>query len=74
MFLHFCHCYDLLPVPADQGTLLYFATFLANAKGLQHRTIIGYLNGVHVLHINMGLPDPLKGALRLQKCLRAIHI
>ena len=36
--------------------------------------IIGYLYGVHVLHINMGLPDPLKGAVRLQKCLRAIHI
>ena len=74
MFLQFCHCYGLLPILADQETLLYFATFLADAKGLQHGTIIGYLYGVHALHINMGLPDPLKGALRLQKCLRAIHI
>ena len=74
MFLQFCHCYGLLPIPADQETLLYFATFLADAKGLQHRTITGYLYGVHVLHIGVGLPDPLKGALKLQKCLRAIHI
>ena len=73
MFLQFCHCYSLLPIPADQETLLYFATFLAGAKCLQHGTIIRYLYGVHALHINMGLLDPLKGALRLHKCLRAIH-
>ena len=45
MFLQFCHCYGLLPIPADQETLLYFATFLVSAKGLQHGTIIGYLYG-----------------------------
>ena len=49
-----------LPIPTDQETLLYFATFLADAKGLQHGTIIGYLYGVLALHINMGLLDPLK--------------
>ena len=74
MFLQFCHCYGLLPIPADQETLLYFATFLADAKGLHHRTIISYFYGVHALHIDMGLSDPLKGPLRVQKCLRAIHI
>ena len=74
MFLQFCHWYGLLPILADQETLLYFATFLANAKGLQHGTIIGYLYEVHALHFNMGLLDPLKGALGLQKCLRTIHI
>ena len=46
MFLQFCHCYGLLPIPADQETLLYFATFLADAKGLQPGTIIRYLYGV----------------------------
>ena len=70
----FCHYYGLLPVPTDQEMLLNFATFLANAKGLQYCTIIRYLYRVHALHINMSLPDPLKGALRLHKCLRAIHI
>ena len=73
-FLQFCHCYGLLSVPADQETLLYFATFLANARVLQHGTIVGYLYGVWVLHIDMGLPNPLKGALQLHKCLWAIHI
>ena len=46
MFLQFCHCYSLLPVPANQETLLYFATFLVDAKGLQPGTIISYLYGV----------------------------
>ena len=73
-FLQFCHCYGLLPVPMDQETLLYFATLLANARGLQHGTIVGYLYGMWALHIDMGLPDPLKGALQLHKCLWAIHI
>ena len=73
-FLQFCHCYSLLPVPTNQETLLYFATFLANAKGLQHGTILSYVYGVQALHINMGLSDPLKGALWLHKCFWAIHI
>ena len=73
-FLQFCHCYGLLPVPVDQEKLLYFATFLADDRGLQHRTIVDYLYGVQVLHIDMGLPDPLKSALQLQICLWAIHI
>ena len=53
---------------------MYFATFLGDARGLQHETIVGYLYGVQALHINMGLMDPLKGALQLHKCLWAIHI
>ena len=53
---------------------MYFVTFLADAKGLQHGTIIGYLYGVQVLHIDMGLSDQLKGTLYLHKCLWAIHI
>ena len=43
MFLQFCHYYGLLLVPANQETLLCFATFLADAKGLQHGTILRYL-------------------------------
>ena len=68
------HCYGLLPVPANQETLLCFTTFLADAKVLQKRTILGYLYGVRALHIDMGLSDPLKGALWLHKGLLAIHI
>ena len=73
-FLQFCHHYGLLPVPADQETLLYFATLLANARGLQHRITVGYLYRVQMLHIDMSLPDPLKGALQLHKCPQTIHI
>ena len=64
---------QLLLLPANQKTLLCFATFLADAKGLQHRTILRYLYGVKMLHIDMGLWDPLKGALWLHKGLWAIH-
>ena len=45
IFLQFCQYYDLLLVPADQETLLCFATFLADAKGLQHRTVLGTCMG-----------------------------
>ena len=71
-FLQFSHCYGLLPASADQETLLCLVTFLADAKGLQRGTILGYQYGVRVLHINMGLSDPLKGALWLHKDLWAI--
>ena len=74
MFLQFFLYYSLLPVPADQETLLCFATFLADAKGLQHGTILRYLYGMRVLHFDMSLSDPLKGALQLHKGLQAIHI
>ena len=74
MFLQFCHYYGLLPVPDDQETLLHFATFLADAKGLQHGTIHGYLYGVRVLYIDMGLSNPLKGTFWLYKGLQTIHI
>ena len=63
-----CQC------PANQETLLCFATFLADAKCLQHGTILRYLYGVRVLHIDMGLSDQLKGALWLHKGLQAIHM
>ena len=52
----------------------YFATFLADARGLQHGTIVGYLYAVQVLHMDMGLVDPPTGALWLHKCLWAIHV
>ena len=74
MFLQFFHYYSLLMVPADQETYLCFATFLADPKGLQHGMIIRYLYGLRVLHIDMGLPDPLKGTLWLCKGPWAIHI
>ena len=72
-FLQFCHNCGLLPVPANQGTLLCFATFLADAKGLQHGTILRYLYEVRALHIDLGLSDPLKG-IPAEKGLWAIHI
>ena len=74
--IHFssCHCYGLLLVPTNQETLLCFTTFLADAKGLQHRTILCYLYGVWALHINMGLSDHLKGAVWLHKGIWVIHI
>ena len=73
-FLQFCHYYGLLPVPTDQEMLLYFATFLDDARGLQHGTIVGYVYRVWMLHIDMGLLNPLKGALWLHKCFQAIHV
>ena len=59
---------DLLP--ASEGTLVYFASYLA--RTVRHSTIKLYLAAVRNLHIMAGFNDPLKGKLLLHKVLRGI--
>ena len=57
-------------LPASEGTLIYFASYLARA--VHHCTIKLYLAAVRNLHITAGYSDPLKGKLLLHKVLRGI--
>ena len=57
-------------LPASEGTLVYFASYLA--RTVQHSTIKLYLAAVRNLHISAGYNDPLKGKLLLRKVLRGI--
>ena len=74
-FLQFCLMNRLTTpegaiLPASEGTLVYFASFLA--RTVRHSTIKIYLAAVRNLHIISGYEDPLRGRLLLQKILRGI--
>ena len=57
-------------LPASEGTLIYFASYLA--RTVKHSTIKLYLAAVRNLHISCGHRDPLSGKLLLKKILRGI--
>ena len=57
-------------LPASEGTLIYFASYLA--RTVKHSTIKLYLAAVRNLHISCGHGDPLSGKLLLKKILRGI--
>ena len=57
-------------LPASEGTLVYFASFLA--RTVRQSTIKIYLAAVRNLHIVSGYEDPLQGRLLLRKILRGI--
>ena len=57
-------------LPASEGTLIYFASYLA--RTVKHSTIKLYLAAVCNLHISCGHGDPLSGKLLLKKILRGI--
>ena len=56
--------------PASEGTLIYFASYLA--RTVKHTTIKLYLSAVRNLHISCRHGDPLYGKLLLHRVLRAI--
>ena len=56
-------------LPASEGTLIYFASYLARTI---HNTIKLYLSAVRNLHISCGHGNPLHGKLLLHKVLRGI--
>ena len=55
-------------LPASEGTLIYFASYLA--RTVRHCTIKIYLAAVRNLHIVSGYNDPLQGKLLLKKDLK----
>ena len=74
-FLEFCLMNRLLGPdrdvpPASEGTLVYFASYLA--RTVSHSTIKLYLAAVRNLPITAGYNDPLKGKLLLRKVLHGI--
>lgn len=71
LFLDFCSRMNLLPLPANERTLILFATELAQAR--EHSSIRVYLSGVRHLHIVNGWPNPPEGNQRLELVLKGIR-
>ena len=76
-FIQFCFSNRLVSqegdiFPASEGTLIYFASYLA--RTVKHSTIklLVYLAAVRNLHISCGHGDPLSGKLLLKKILWGI--
>ena len=74
-FICFCLMHRLVHdsgdiLPASEGTLIYFASYLA--RSVRHSTIRLYLAAVRNLHILCGHSDPLAEKLLLRKVLKGI--
>lgn len=69
-YLSFCHQYAYTPLPATGDQLCMYVAFLA--RRLQYSSIKQYLNVVRVLHMQVGLPNPL-GDFNLHRTLRGIR-
>ena len=75
-YLRFCLYFGFTPVPASHRTVILYAVFLA--RTLNPRSIPSYLNIIRLMHLNVGLPNPLledweldmikKGIARLHGC------
>jgi hypothetical protein len=57
-FLRFCIFFGRKPIPADQVTLMAYVAFLA--RTLKPGSINCYINVVRIMHLEAGMPNPLK--------------
>ena len=69
-FLRFCLHFNLTPLPASMLTLCRYVTFLA--RTIQPVSIKQYLNGVRILHLDLGYDNPL-GAWRLNMICKGVE-
>ena len=70
-YLAFCAFMGYSPVPATSLTLCRYATFLA--RSLKFNSIKQYLNIVRLLHLEWGLPNPLKDNFSVNNTLKGIR-
>ena len=68
-YLRYCLYFERTPVPADQLTLDGYLAFLA--RSLNPSSIAGYFNGVRLLHVSVGLPNPLEENWEMSMLKRA---
>jgi hypothetical protein len=69
-YLRFCIFYDLCPVPAAQMTLKTYVAFLA--RSIKPVSINGYLNIIRIMHLEVGLENPLEANFELSMIKRGV--
>ena len=70
-YYSFCAKYGIPSLPASETTLRYFCTHLSSS--VSYQTIMVYLAGVRLLHLEHGFPDPTKAAPLLHYLCTAIR-
>ena len=58
--------------PTSEWLLMLFATWLAQSRRLAPPSVSAYIAAVRSWHIDLGSPDPTRGASRLARLLRGI--
>ena len=69
-YLRYCLYFGRTPVPADQTTLIGYIAFLA--RSISPRSIQCYLNVIRIMHLCVGLPNPLLNNWEVQMLKRGI--
>ena len=69
-FLKFCAQYRLCPCPADDNTIVRYASFLARSKC--YGSVVQYLNIIRIIHQEFGLLVPSQDNWYLSTVLRGI--
>ena len=70
-YYSFCAKYGIPSLPASETSLRYFCTHLSSS--VSYQTIMVYLAGVRLLHLDHGFPDPSKAAPLLHYLCTAIR-
>ena len=71
VYQHFCASAGCCPVPASQETLCRFAAFLARSRSSS--SVRQYLNIVRLVHLELGLNNPLADNFHLKTLLNGIR-
>ena len=70
-YLSFCHAMGYRAVPASSATLHRYAALLA--RSLKFTSIKQYISVIRFLHLEWGLPDPLKENYSLTALMKGIQ-
>ena len=70
-YLTFCNALNVPPVPSSTQTICLYAAYLA--RRLKYSSVKAYMNGVRILHLDYGLPNPLENNFAYVNLMRGIR-
>lgn len=70
-YLQFCALYNVLPVPASSQTVSLYIAYIADR--LCANSVGKYLTAVRLLHLEAGLPNPVKDNWYIDSVLRGVR-
>ena len=67
----FCNMLNVQPVPSSTQTICLYAAYLA--RRLKYSSVKAYMNGVRLMHLDYGLPNPLENNFAYVNMMRGIR-